>query len=71
MNNVYETIYDAEIKAVISIWKGYATSGQFRDGTYYFNKVAVQNITYSFNEQKVEVHFFEEFEQARNFLLAK
>lgn len=126
MNNIYETIYDAELKAVISIWKGYATSGQFRDGTeellrimvekeasrvlvdlkemiligkedqdwmdrsyvplavsqgmrtvacvqptYYFNKVAVQNITYSFNEQKVEVHFFEEFEQARNFLLAK
>lgn len=122
--NVFNTTFDPDINAVVSIWKGYATSGQYRDGTEellkvmvankaslvlvdlkemiligkedqdwmdrsyiptavsegmrcvacvkptsYFNKVAVQNITYSFNERKVQVHFFEDFEQAKTFLL--
>jgi hypothetical protein len=35
----------------------------------YFNKVAVENITYKIDQQKLRVNMFETEEQARNWLL--
>ena len=32
-SSVYNIYYDNDLKAVIGIWKGYATSTQFREGT--------------------------------------
>ena len=42
---VYDITYDTNLKAVIGIWKGYATSTQFREGTEEQLAVMVANQT--------------------------
>src|SRR4051812_12332809 len=44
-STVYNITYDPDLRAVIGIWKGYATSTQFREGTEEQLAVMVANQT--------------------------
>ena|SRR6476620_8295999 len=122
-SKTYSIHYDASIGTVVMIWKGYATSDEFREGTEYmlqvllenkahkvladikemtligmedqrwldtnflpraiqagfkaiaivepvayFNKVAVESISYKISKDKLDIRFFENAEAAKSWL---
>lgn len=117
--NVYDISFDANLNAVVMIWKGYSTTEQFREGTElmlnhliynsasrvladlremiiigleeqnwlvskflpraidfgfkqiaiinptsYFNKVALESISYKVDKDKMDIQFFNSKEEA-------
>lgn len=121
--DVYNIYFNPELNAVIMEWSGYATSGQFREGTElmlntliqnkcskvladirhmtligmedqkwmennflprsikfgfkkiaiitptsYFNKIAVENISYKVDKEKLSIHIFDNLEQGTQWL---
>ncbi len=120
---IYNIYFDKALNAVVMEWDGYATSGQFREGTelmlnlliqnrtskvladtkdmimigredqewmdteflpraikfgfkaialikpdHYFNKVAVESISYKIDKEKLTVNFFDSLEEAKEWL---
>jgi hypothetical protein len=120
---IYNVYFDEVLNAVVMEWDGYATSGQFREGTelmlnlliqnrsskvladakdmimigredqewmdtdflpraikfgfkaialikpdHYFNKVAVESISYKIDKEKLVINFFDSLEEAKQWL---
>lgn len=120
---IYNIYFDEQLGAVVMEWDGYATSGQFREGTelmlnlliqhrtskvladvkdmimigkedqewmntdflpraiqfgfkaiamikpdYYFNKVAVESVSYKVDKDKLTINFFDNLEEAKDWL---
>jgi len=121
--DVYNIFFDANLNAVVMEWNGYATSGQFREGTElmlntliqnnctkvladiedmtiigmddqqwlqdnflpraikfgfktiaiitptsYFNKVAVESVSYKIDKEKLAVNFFDSVDKGTEWL---